>query len=1686
MATVVDYLGAGPEVLEGEKVSNVFPGANVGDSKRNIVDFQAEEVDDVRVDVRAIRDEFFQKALRQEVDINSMFPPSAKIDNSVVQEGIEAYKTIQSANTTGQILPNQQALDEKINLFKRMYTRSVPTSEKLSTGVYETGAFPIDASTNEMIAPESMKNVPAQKNAFTRALLPNTRTILEKKSLSEANFMTWSKTKADAPVDKNVLKSIARRLNPTMGANLARRTYEGIGFLKEGMGFYLPEIIEGGYNKVKGLIGADQSRDTWFSTDMEKELAEFRRDGAFGLSKLLPDADRHRIVNELVRDDYRRRLTPEEFERQGYNKKINVDGGEVYEKNFVTPKFANEVFEYAIDEMGFFQQVAVFIAEAAVTFKVATAPFVFGKRVNDGLNATQRFLHTKKYGANSQIPFKLNTIDKKLAASSSYALTHNVSVTEAARELALQSSNGGVLARFSANRIANTVNKRFNYENVKASMSGIQTKINEKGIALKDARVSGQTKYADQLKDELEVLKNNRNYQMYKLAGANAINFGLNPREDLTIAMVQATGRSLWANQEQGRDGAMGEGLAVAAYLLVGGVKKFYNYQSALKVPLIQNAVENKAFQVKLGIETLANFLLLGYGKGMLLNPDLTALNKLKDSLSITTSGIRTIDEFTRNALKLPKVQSDILVKNMMESIKDIHTITKDIPAQFQKGIRDKLVLSLADSAGISVFHGYAQDLKIKDMGFSKRDIKNFSRNVKNSIKTQKFGEERIAALSETLDGLKADILNMENVGGVAPEVISRLKKMASMYDSVNLNAISQFKREQAIEVSNIDNFISELENSSNADLLTYWTSGAGPENMLTKLFELRAKSVAYLTDSKTTSLGEADILIKQGDVQKSAANLVNTLTESNRRLKLTSNQSNSIDNANKTVLSLASVIESASQAKIINAYSQVDKTETIDFSNTGTKIFDLFEAYSIETKMSVTDLTNPRISSVLGGSTGGKLLDNLNGAAETGMLRLFNDPEIINIINKSGGTEFKSGNEILESFRIEANNNGAIRRQYGLTDSESMTNFQLLSYIKNKEGLAFNAEDLSFVASPQQFENLRQTMQVYAKNKNPTIKALGIQIVNLMDEDFRVWGQGTNDEAFNGVINARTIARLEKQRFDKNTVGDQILSLSDGSPIKFIGMDGKTTTITSKDATKIFDPLINAIINPNDKSAMFVENEMKRLVATFAPTATTLPDNLLVKVNGRYVEPTADQISSMVKPVFDLSTPEGKAGLGALSETLQALMYSRFVSSKGLNNVAAQIKKGEVPNLEKINLANATIRDSGGINLPKALPLPSGGEFKNYEDYIRKMEELITVNVKMPDGRTIPMPAFNITDMLRSEEHITNAIMSSKKFEDTHKDFVKLVKNEQTVNQSSTVKLFEEERIKAYENSRLYKDNMTGDSFYNDVIMQGNPNSVDKYVDDIDRLVDEGRMTLEQRDKTLQALVADVLRYAGGEEKNGTMWKSYTGKEIPISSYETPEIPFAILTGFDEVSETGVRTALSFQSEKFNKLMDAAGVTSVQKEVLVAMYRHGTKMDAQSVIRRASQSGVSAVGPNPGFTLNNTLSKAFNIARGMVSKEYVMAEMAIRYSAMADGAILNTIMNDERVASTILNLMNDPTRVLEADADYFVKAIIKNSATALRNTLNLEHDTHYNAENYWKSKNVVYPTTVKEQRGLR
>jgi hypothetical protein len=108
MATVADYLSTGPEALESDLVKNVFPGETPDAPKRDILDFQREEAPDVEIDPRQVQDDFFKKALNEEVDVNTMFDGPNKINYNIIKEAIDANKALNLANSANQILPNKQ------------------------------------------------------------------------------------------------------------------------------------------------------------------------------------------------------------------------------------------------------------------------------------------------------------------------------------------------------------------------------------------------------------------------------------------------------------------------------------------------------------------------------------------------------------------------------------------------------------------------------------------------------------------------------------------------------------------------------------------------------------------------------------------------------------------------------------------------------------------------------------------------------------------------------------------------------------------------------------------------------------------------------------------------------------------------------------------------------------------------------------------------------------------------------------------------------------------------------------------------------------------------------------------------------------------------------------------------------------------------------------------------------------------------------------------------------------------------------------------------------------------------------------------------------------------------------------------------------------------------------------------
>ena len=1745
---------------ESEKVQLKYPDGS-GDNFNLTQDEYLRnysETDEPEINVENIQDQFLDDALNGKVDINKFFDKKYHISKSTINEAIAAQNEIRLSQQNNQPLANINELNEKIDLLKDQYYGTINSSDVLRTGRYDTGSIPINAVTNEPIFPSNMNQFEDQ-NWIGEMLIPNQKTLITEKLNQQKNFMQWASKQPNAPKDKVILQSIARSFSTDMSANLARRFYEISGFLQEGGGFYLPILLEGAYNKWavsahNAMFDSEwgRSRDTWFPKDTQKRLLQYRSESNW-FKDGVGDTDRHRIVNEIVRDELRKKLGEPKFDELGYNEKIVVDGVEVFKRNFVTPDFANQVFEYAMDDMNFFEQLAVFIGEGAGITKAIMFPFQATSKVIKGARATSdaihRTIHQSKYGKG--VPFNVNTIDKKLAGSIHYSNVHNISLEQAAMQLSLKKTNQNWYHQHNAKRIAKMVNKKYN-KNVDAEkFKQAKNKLNQLDDELGDAVSKGNTKLADAIREEIRVTKDTLNYQYWKSFSPYVAGMGLNPVFDIFMGVSQATGRQMYSGTAFGfgtdipdtRESAKGEAVGLLTYMSIAATKKLYGLKGP-RIPIVSNVMDNVAYGTKIWTENITGILLKAVtggtldGRGMLVNPTLRQLEKLKTDLNLSTTEIRTIDNFAQNAKQnLNEKQIDILLTNLVETVNDINLITKDIPLKYRGDIRQTLMLSVSEASGVSAFMGYANVLKLQEMAFKNSDVTKFKNKVKNAFDMQIKMEERVNAFGGIVDTLKAQILKMEKAGDVNPEVMARLKAQRNVYVNAKNNSTTMLNEFLESRVQEIDQFLKELQQPDNVHILKYFTSGGKGGENLKLLFKLRNDSAralmqnvdfgtkrskkiglesdvdyvpsmgsveksAYQTKKPLLTGSEMDIgqgltetqrklVVGAFDVDEAATKMIEAIAESNKRLRLTQTSQDVLTNSNKNIRAVISIMDATQETKVNNLYAKISTDQTIDFSVTGNSIYKFLNTYKQEEGylFDVARLLNPNNSPFKNTIEGQKLLNTLDDAAKRGMDDLFNDPDVVNMLNNSlprGVKKFEVGDsaKIIEHFQELARTRKDVIEKYGLskTGNESyLSNFQLMHFLKEQKNLNFIAEDFDFVAAPKNVEELRQAFQLFGKSKNDKISTMGKAIVNFIDQDFRTWAKGLNEVDYNNILVARKTHRILNQRFDKGTIGYQIKTMMAGGNIKILGED-----VDSKNLMTVFKPMIDAIVKPTDDSASILEREMKRLIITFAPPSDASIAKLLKKEGNEVREVTDAELIDMIDPVIDLGTKEGVAFANKMVLIIDNMLRSAFIKTKGLDNVATQVKRGEVIDGDAMILGNVKIADKEGINMPKQISLPSGGQFNSVEEYIDYVENLIKVDYKLPNGEMARgQPLVNVRELLADENYISDAIMSSKKWRKVHDDYIVLVQNEVNVSIKSPLSpkaQIQNIEIESYKNSLLYKNNMSGESFLNDVIYSGDPNSVDDYINDLNRLVKIGQMTVDDKKHILQALFVDLLRTSGGESPYKEKF-TFGNAKLPKKNYTTPEVTFNLLTEYAEIGEDGKRTAMSFVSDKFRKIMTEAGVTQEQEDLLIALYRHGVKMDVQGVIKRSpDETAISQAGPRPVFTLNNTLSKAFNLARGMVSTKYVMAEMAIRYAALSDGAILNTILNDNRVTAILTDLLTDEKKVTTADADYFVKALTKYSAVGIRNYFGkdtFEKDAFANEKKYWEDRNVIYVQNV-------
>ena len=84
------------------------------------------------------------------------------------------------------------------------------------------------------------------------------------------------------------------------------------------------------------------------------------------------------------------------------------------------------------------------------------------------------------------------------------------------------------------------------------------------------------------------------------------------------------------------------------------------------------------------------------------------------------------------------------------------------------------------------------------------------------------------------------------------------------------------------------------------------------------------------------------------------------------------------------------------------------------------------------------------------------------------------------------------------------------------------------------------------------------------------------------------------------------------------------------------------------------------------------------------------------------------------------------------------------------------------------------------------------------------------------------------------------NTVMSSKKFEEEHKIFFDMM-SKQKAKADLSLDTLQKEGDEFFKRTALYKDNITGETFYNTILNSGDPLKLENYISDLDGLVLKG-----------------------------------------------------------------------------------------------------------------------------------------------------------------------------------------------------------------------------------------------------
>jgi len=1203
----------------------------------------------------------------------------------------------------------------------------------------------------------------------------------------------------------------------------------------------------------------------------------------------------------------------------------------------------------------------------------------------------------------------------------------------------------------------------------------------KKGVDNNDSKAVVEAGY------DLRTAVAQRNWAAVKSVNKTAREFGFAPGFDTAVAFTQAFNRSVFVdNVNNPQFGAMTDFYSAISVMSLTGVKRMFNIRGG--IPFVSNAAASAMYTAKATAEDMLGHMFEGLqsipkgltqdaedalrragsarGYGIFTPPGLRNLldTNFEDTANLPISTRRLLQNFSTGVFRtLTPDDRAAMLDDFAEGYADTQNVLRPFytltdsqgnglfsQAELRE-LERNISLNVGEMSGIGLILSIQRQRQAANAGTTMGAFLNVKQKVADFMSIQRDSKKQIAAMVAASELLDAQILKLN---AADTSVLNPMEKQARAIAIDNLQLFSQqFKQAALIGQQSFDQLlkldaeaaVEELDvllNPANSKMLDKAHSTGALQSLINRI-GLYERSIAANRSFVAGTEGQTPADIDAERAMATEMRIGNQLVggdsarDTEARMLTVSHQLNRIREASANSINLsrpyasAADITSSQSNRIINtiarermqsdeiidtAYANVSDEIDIDISPMLQDLETEFKRFSKNTD-TYLDAINPNVFDFLGGGLGKRFYRDMNDAARRSLISFITPQlEAINSSQKAldGGVAYESAEHYLHKLRerIVIDDEAAAKAMGAAAPSE-INDLQLMLYLIQSPNAPIDAAGLKLMASPMQLETFRQAgnrMARAGRDGNDPRAIVGSNIKTAVDKAFSRWSTSANVDDYNQVVVARTVFRAEQLRFEKGTtLGGEVEANVTGRQL-----DGQDNV--KRDLSKVLSPLVNTLKNPNENSISEATTQIQKIINTLAPINQSLLQARLVKdVDGRFVPiDNEEEIGKLVQRTVDLETfQEMKLLIGNA-------MRNAFYDVSGMPQANSALSRGLIPSL---------VTDDA----PKKIQLPAG--YDNLEQYFSFMENAAVVRVEMPDGNIVTRKLIDMDDLVHADREITFVVNATLDFREAHADLTKIINNARTqqADAASTLKGTQAEVTKVQ--TDVLPRSFSGKGFVKNVMESDDPDAGVVFMRQLTTSKAFTSMAEADQQKALQSLFISSVKELGGYTPTGNRTvRMFNGQLVATGQYNTPESVFVALDdGLNSTTQAGIA---------LRQLADAAGVTGEQYETLHSLFRMSVKLDASGVLARSSDGNLTSM--TKGFTLDNALSKAFNLARGMVSKEYVMAEVAIRYAALSRGKSIDFLLNDPRSAKIVKNLLEDDTLVADEDAYYFATQLSK------------------------------------------